>query len=75
MTGHRSTMMHGKADTSQDSSVDQLNEQSLQAARSGQAFNAGGSGNTSMQGGSGSMNDMSGGSMTGTAPNARNPMR
>jgi hypothetical protein len=68
--GHHGAM-HGKTDMSQDAMVDQLNEQSYQAARSGQAFN--GSGSSSGSGGmtmpngngSGSMNDMSGGSMSG----------
>jgi len=78
---HRSAMqhpmrgMHGKSEMSQDAAVDQLNDQSLQAARSGQAFNGSSSGGMSSpgamsnpgasSGGSGSMNDMSGGSMSG----------
>jgi len=69
---HRSTMAHpmnGKSDTSQEAAVDQLNEQSYQAARSGQAFNgsgsAGNSGGMPAPRGSGTMNDMSGGSMSG----------
>jgi hypothetical protein len=63
---------------SADTSADQLNEQSYQAARSGQAYNgsgggmsSGGSGMSSgssgmSSGSSGSMNDMSGGSMSGS---------
>ena len=67
--GHTGRSMHSRADTSQDSAVDQLNDQSLQAARSGQAYNGGGSSGGMMSptgsqsGTSGSMNDMSGGSM------------
>jgi hypothetical protein len=79
--GRRSSgSMHARRDTSQNSAVDQLNEQSYQAAQRGQAFSAsdsGSSGNMSSGGssgmrGSGSMNDMSGGSMspTGSASGA-----
>jgi hypothetical protein len=67
---HRSAMrhsgdrMHGMQ--SQSATVDQLNEQSYQAARNGQPFSGGPSGGGAMApGGSGSMNDMSGGSMSG----------
>lgn len=79
MGTHSRHMMHSsRTDTSQDSAVDQLNDQSLRAARQGQAFNA--TGGSDMQSGasgsmndtsgsmgrsSGSMNDMSGGSMSG----------
>src|ERR1700712_1652363 len=56
---------------SADTSADQLNEQSYQAARSGQAYNGSGGGMSSgssgmSSGSSGSMNDMSGGSMSGS---------
>jgi hypothetical protein len=77
-THSRHMMSSSRTDTSQNAAVDQLNDQSLRAARQGQAFNATGGG---MQGGgssgtmndtsgsmnnpSGSMNDMSGGSMSG----------
>jgi hypothetical protein len=62
---HTPGAMHGRSDASQDAAVDQLNEQSFQAARSGQAYNGGGSGGMTAPGGSGSMNDMHGGSMPG----------
>jgi hypothetical protein len=78
-SAHSRQMMHSsRTDTSQNAAVDQLNDQSLRAARQGQAFNAtgggmqgGGSGTMndtsgSMSGSSGSMNDMSGGSMSGS---------
>jgi hypothetical protein len=39
MAGH-SRMMGGKSDTSQNATVDQLNEQSYRAAQQGQAFSA-----------------------------------
>lgn len=76
-THSRHTMSSSRTDTSQNAAIDQLNDESLRAARQGQAFNATGGG---MQGGSsgtmsgtsgsmnspsGSMNDMSGGSMSG----------
>ena len=38
MAGHSSKMMHGKSDASQDAAVNQLNDQSYQAAQRGQAF-------------------------------------
>src|SRR5690348_2272622 len=39
--GSRSTgMMHSKADSAGDAAVDQLNDQSYQAAQRGEAFNA-----------------------------------
>ena len=69
---HRSAMMHSgermHGRSSQSAAVDQLNDQSYQAARNGQAFNgtnATDGSSTMPQGGSGSMNDMSGGSMSG----------
>jgi hypothetical protein len=82
--GHHTGMMHSRTDRSQDAAVDHLNDQSYQAAQSGQTF---GSGSGSMGGsaaGSGSMGssgmsgpgtlgsgDTSGGSMpvgSGTSP-------
>jgi hypothetical protein len=73
---HRDRAMHSssKTDTSQDSTIDQLNNQSYQAAQQGQTFTGNGSGNMSggasagmsQSGGSGSMSNMSGG---GSSPN------
>jgi hypothetical protein len=68
--GHRTgAMQSGKSATSQDAAVDNLNEQSYQAAQKGQAFTGGGSdqGSAGMTNpsGSGSMNNMPGGSMPG----------
>jgi hypothetical protein len=60
MAGHSSKMMHGKSDSSQDAAVNQLNDQSYQAAQRGQAFGASNMGSAGMP--SGSMNGMSGGS-------------
>ncbi|HEX4366991.1 MAG TPA: hypothetical protein VH023_09190 [Rhodopila sp.] len=73
---HRTAMMHhnramhasSKTDSSQDSKIDQLNNQSYQAAQQGQTFSGNGSGDASAgmssgmskTGGSGSMNNMSG---------------
>lgn len=42
--GHSAGAMHGRTDTSQDATVDRLNEQSYQAAQQGQTFSATGSG-------------------------------
>ncbi|HEY1410496.1 MAG TPA: hypothetical protein VGF36_00065 [Rhodopila sp.] len=73
---HRDRAMHSssKTDTSQDSTIDQLNNQSYQAAQQGQTFAGNGSGNMSggastgmsKSGGSGSMANMSG---SGSSPN------
>jgi hypothetical protein len=65
-SGHRVAMgaMHGRSEASQNAAVDQLNEQSYQAARSGQAFNGVGSGAVTAPSASGRMNDMQGGSMS-----------
>ncbi len=60
MAAHSSKMMHGKSDASQDAAVNQLNDQSYQAAQRGQAFGASNMGSAGMP--SGSMNGMSGGS-------------
>jgi len=38
MAGHSGKMMHGKGDSSQDAAVNQLNDQSYQAAQRGQSF-------------------------------------
>ena len=60
---HRDRAMHGsKTDASQDPTVDQLNNQSYQAAQKGQAFTGSGS-DTSHE--SGDMNKMSGHGMSG----------
>ncbi len=57
MSSRSSGSMHGRTDSSQNSTVDQLNDQSYQAAHSGQAYSVSG------MGASGSaMHDMSGGS-------------
>ena len=73
---HRSTMAHsmgmkhGKTTASQDNAVNNLNDQSYQAAQKGEAFGGRGSDAASSDmakpSGSGSMNDMSGGSMSGS---------
>jgi len=64
--GHHTGMMHSRADRSQDAAVDNLNDQSYQAAQSGQTFGSGtgsmGSSGTSGPGSLGS-GDTSGGSM------------
>lgn len=61
--------MKGMTDTSQNAEVDRLNDQSLQAAQAGQAFNPSGNMHGGMnQGGSGSMNNMNGGSMNSDMP-------
>jgi hypothetical protein len=72
--GHRSGAMHGKTSESEEVAVDRLNAQSFQAARSGQAFDGSGSGAMTAPDGSGSMNDMHGGSMSGSSPNAGGKM-
>ena len=67
--GHSSGMMRSRGDSSQNAAVDQLNEQSYQAAQRGEAFNGSGSSGSSYMGsgnmGSGSMNSgsMNSGSM------------
>jgi hypothetical protein len=65
-THHRAEMgaMHGRSEASQDAAVDQLNERSYQAARSGQAFN--GSDAMAAPGGSGRMMHMQRGSTSGS---------
>ena len=69
MGGHTMGMKHGQTDSSQDDAVNNLNDQSYQAAQKGQAFGSGasdsGSGGMTKPGGSGRMNGMSGGSMSG----------
>jgi hypothetical protein len=55
MGGHETGMMHGRSDSSQDAAVDRLNDQSFQAAQSGQTY-----GGPNMQPGG-----MSGGSASG----------
>jgi hypothetical protein len=60
MAGHSTKMMHGKSDSSQDAAVNQLNDQSYQAAQRGQAFGTSNMGSGGMT--SGSMNGMPGGS-------------
>jgi len=72
--------MHARADNSQNAAVDQLNEQSYQAAQRGQSFSgtdtgasgtmAPGSSGTMTPGSSGSMSDMSGGSPVPAASGA-----
>lgn len=74
MTHHNRAMRSAKTDTSQDSTVDQLNEKSYSAAENGQAFAANGSDKASTgmtkSSGSGSMNKsgsgMSGSGMSGS---------
>lgn len=64
---HSAGMMHrGKGDTSQDAAVDQLNQQSYQAAQQGHSFSGTGStgGATAAPSGAG-MRDMNGGSTSG----------
>ena len=65
MGTHSQRMMHSRRQgASQNTAVDQLNDESLRAARQGQAFN--GTTGAGMSGGSGGgMNDMSGGSNSG----------
>jgi hypothetical protein len=74
---HPAHMMHsGKTDTSQNAAVDSLNEKSYQAAQNGQPAGGGMNDNASTgtpkPGGTGSMNDMSGGSMTGSGSSSGN---
>jgi hypothetical protein len=66
---HSTGMMHGRTDGSQDAAVDQLNEQSYQAAQNGQAFSASTSSGTMAPGGSGGMRGMSGGT-SGSPPSS-----
>jgi hypothetical protein len=63
MNGHQMGAMHGRSDTSQNAAVDQLNDQSYQAAQSGQAFSAADNSSSGAMapGGSGRMNGMSSG--------------
>jgi hypothetical protein len=75
MAGHG--MMHTKSDTSQDAAVDELNNQSYQAAQRGQTLSSSNmrSGGMTAPSGSASMHDMSGGSTpeapgTSSAPGA-----
>jgi hypothetical protein len=73
---HRTGMTHGRTDNSQNAAVDQLNEQSYQAAQQGQAFSANGTAPSpapaasAPMGGSGSMNNMgsSGSTSMGGSP-------
>lgn len=58
--GHMHGMMHGRNDRSQDAAVDQLNEQSYQAAQNGQAFNGSTMSGSTAPAGSGGMKGMSG---------------
>ena len=62
---HRDRAMHAssKTDTSQDSTIDQLNNQSYQAAQKGQGF--AGNGSSADNGSSGMSGNMSGGGMSG----------
>ncbi len=69
MAGHSGKMMHGRSDASQDAAVNQLNDQSYQAAQRGQAFGASNMGSSGMT--SGGMNGMSSGSGAG-APDTSN---
>jgi hypothetical protein len=69
MAGHSTKMMHGKSSSSQDAAVNQLNDQSYQAAQRGQAFGASNMGSAGMP--SGSMNGMPGGSGA-SAPDTSN---
>jgi len=69
MMGHTGKMMHGKGDASQDAAVNQLNDQSYQAAQRGQAFGTSNMGSSGMN--SGGMNGMSSGSGA-TAPDTSN---
>jgi hypothetical protein len=74
---HHSAMAHptgamrsAKTDSSQDTAIDHLNDQSYQAAEKGQAFASHGTDKSSAgmtKPASGHMNDMSGGSMSGSA--------
>jgi hypothetical protein len=64
MMGHSGGGMHARTDSSQNSAVDQLNDQSFQAAQRGQSFSSSDTGTSGsmMPAGSGSMGGMSGGS-------------
>jgi hypothetical protein len=67
---HPMGMKHGRTDASQHDAVNNLNDQSYQAAQKGEAFGGRGSDAASSDmtkpGGSRGMNDMSGGSMSGS---------
>jgi hypothetical protein len=69
MAGHSGKMMHGKSGASQDAAVNQLNDQSYQAAQRGQAFGTSNMGSGGMT--SGGMNTMPSGSGAG-APDTSN---
>lgn len=74
--GHsRRAMRGGATDSSQNATVDQLNDQSLRAAQQGRTFSA--ASDTGAMGGSaassGTMNDMSGGSMSGGSMSSGSP--
>jgi hypothetical protein len=69
------TMHSSRTDTSQNSTIDQLNDQSYQASQKGEALGGRGTDSASSDmakpaaarpNGTGSMNDMSGGSMSGS---------
>jgi hypothetical protein len=64
---HRHGAMHAKADSSQDSEVNRLNDQSYQAAQRGEAFSA-----SNASAGGGQMNTMPGVSAPGTGDAADN---
>jgi hypothetical protein len=69
MSGHSG--MHARNDSSQNAAVDQLNDQSFQAAQRGQSFSGSDSGSSGvMSPASGSMNGMSGGSPVPAASGA-----
>jgi hypothetical protein len=81
---HRSAMNHrtgmgrsGKSVETQNSAIDNLNDQSYAAAQKGEAFSGPGSSNGSdgmnRPAGSGQMNDMGGGSMSGGASTGNAP--
>lgn len=70
MAGH-SSKMHGKSDASQDAAVNQLNDQSYQAAQRGQAFGTSNMGSAGMP--SGSMNGMPSGSGAGAPDTSNSP--
>ena len=74
MSGHSG--MHARADNSQNSAVDQLNEQSYQAAQRGQAFSASDSGSagTMSPGSSGSMSSGSSSGMSSGSSGSMNDM-
>jgi hypothetical protein len=69
--------MHGQSATAQNGAVDQLNEESYQAAQRGQAFSAAGaggrSGSSMTPDGSGGANGMSKGLNSGTADSMGEP--